>query len=208
MLPPPHWPREKNMRRTVLIVACLNFAYFFVEFGVARAIGSVALFADSIDFLEDTAINVLVLLALGWTAARRRFVGMFLACLLLAPGAAALWTAWDKLSNPVIADPAWLTITGAGALLVNFTCASLLARVRHDGGSLIKAAFLSARNDVLANAGIIGAGVLTFATGSIWPDVTVGLAIAALNAGSAFEVYEAAQGETDDGVPAGKGSRP
>ena len=195
----PHRPPAANsVRRTVAIVAFLNFAYFFVEFGVARSIGSVSLFADSIDFLEDTAINVLVLVALGWTAVRRRFVGVFLSGLLLVPGAAALWTAWDKFADPVIADPAWLTITGTGALLINFTCASLLARVRHDGGSLMKAAFLSARNDVLANIGIVGAGALTFATGSIWPDMITGLAIAALNAGSALEVYEAAQGEASD----------
>ena len=52
-------------------VALLNFAYFFVEFAVARHIGSVSLFADSIDFLEDTSVNFLVLVALGWTVQRR-----------------------------------------------------------------------------------------------------------------------------------------
>jgi Co/Zn/Cd efflux system component len=197
-MPLPAQSSTKALRQTVVIVAALNFAYFFVEFGVARSIGSVSLFADSIDFLEDTSINVLVLVALGWTAARRRWVGMGLACLLLAPGAAALWTAWEKVSNPAIADPYWLTATGLGALLVNFTCALLLSRVRHDGGSLTKAAFLSARNDVLANVGIIGAGALTFATGSIWPDLILGLGIAVMNADAALEVYEAAQGESDD----------
>ena len=39
------------LRRTVLIVALLNFAYFGVEFVVALSIGSVSLFADSVDFL-------------------------------------------------------------------------------------------------------------------------------------------------------------
>jgi Co/Zn/Cd efflux system component len=187
-----------NLRRTVAVVAALNFAYFFIEFGVARAIGSVSLFADSIDFLEDTTINVLILVALGWTASKRRVVGMGLAALLLVPGFAALWTAWDKIANPVIAEPVLLTLTGLGALLVNFTCAALLARVRHDGGSLTKAAFMSARNDVMANIGIIAAGTLTWATGTIWPDLIVGLAIAALNAEAAYEVYAAAQVETDE----------
>lgn len=192
-------PHATNaMRRTVALVAVLNFAYFFVEFGVARAIGSVALFADSIDFLEDTSINVLVLVALGWTAARRRVVGLGLTLVLMVPGLAAIWTAWEKLSHPLIAEPFLLTLTGVGALLVNFTCAVLLARVRHDGGSLTTAAFLSARNDVLANVGIIGAGLMTWGLNSIWPDIIVGLAIAALNAGAAYEVYEAARGESDD----------
>ena len=190
--------RELSLRRTVAVVALLNFAYFFVEFGVALAIGSVALFADSIDFLEDTTVNLLVLVALGWSAARRRVVGLALAALLLVPGIAALLTVWEKLAEPTVPDPIALTLTGLGALAVNALCALLLARVRADGGSLSTAAFLSARNDVAANAAIIAAGLVTAATVSIWPDIIVGLGIAALNANSAVEVYQAAMGETDD----------
>jgi Co/Zn/Cd efflux system component len=196
--PLPHFEGRADLRRTVAAVAALNLSYFFVEFGIAMAIASVALFADSIDFLEDATVNLLVLVALGWTAARRRIVGVFLACCLMVPGLAALWTAWDKILDPTIADPVTLTLAGAGALAVNAFCAFLLARVRTQGGSLTRAAFLSARNDVAANIAIIGAGVTTAALGSIWPDIVVGLAIALLNAGSAYEVYEAAMGETDD----------
>jgi Co/Zn/Cd efflux system component len=50
-----------------------------------------------------------------------------------------------------------------------FTCALLLVHFKHHGGSLGLAAFLSARNDVLANAAIILAGLATSATQSIWP---------------------------------------
>ncbi|MSP82982.1 MAG: cation transporter, partial [Alphaproteobacteria bacterium] len=46
-------------RRVVRIVAILNFGYFGIEFAVALAIGSVSLFADSVDFLEDASVNVL-----------------------------------------------------------------------------------------------------------------------------------------------------
>lgn len=187
-----------TLKRTVAVVAALNLAYFFVEFTIAISIASVALFADSIDFLEDATINLLVLAALGWTAGRRRVVGLILACCLLVPGLAALHTAWQKFSDPTIADPVMLTLAGAGALAVNAFCAFLLARVRGHGGSLTRAAFLSARNDVASNIAIIGAAVATAAVGTIWPDVLVGLGIALLNAGSAYEVYEAAMGETDD----------
>ena len=46
-----------ELRRAVTWAAALNLAWFGVEFGVARAIGSVSLFADSIDFLEDASVN-------------------------------------------------------------------------------------------------------------------------------------------------------
>jgi Co/Zn/Cd efflux system component len=128
---------------------------------VALAIGSVSLFADSIDFLEDTSINLLILIALGWGARNRSRVGTVLAGILLIPGLATLWTAWDKFLLPVPPAPLPLSLTGTGALAVNLTCALMLARYRTHGGSLTRAAFLSARNDVLANVAIIGAGLLT-----------------------------------------------
>ena len=39
-----------NLRKVIIIVAVLNLAYFGIEFVVASVIGSVSLFADSIDF--------------------------------------------------------------------------------------------------------------------------------------------------------------
>ena len=63
------------------------------------------------------------------------------------------------------------------------------------GGSLSKAAFLSARNDALANIAIVAAGAATALAPSAWPDLVVGLGIAALNAGAAREVFSAARRE-------------
>ena len=78
---------------------------------------------------------------------------------------------------------------------MNLTCAILLARWRTHGGSLTRAAFLSARNDAVANVGIIAAGLATAALTSAWPDLIVGLAIAAMNLDAAREVWEAATEE-------------
>ena len=125
---------DAPLRGAVRIVALLNLAYFGVEFAVALAIGSVSLFADSIDFLEDAAINGLILVALGWNAHRRSLVGMALAAILLAPGLATLWTAWEKILAPLPPAPIPLTLAGGGALAVNLFCAALLARFRGDSG--------------------------------------------------------------------------
>ena len=52
---------DDALRRTFRLVVLLNIAYFGIEFAVAVAIGSVSLFADSIDFLEDSSINFLII---------------------------------------------------------------------------------------------------------------------------------------------------
>lgn len=188
---------EQGLRRVVSLVAAANLGYFGIEFAVALAIGSVALFADSIDFLEDASVNLLILLALGWSAANRARVGMGLAALLLVPSIAALWTAWERFNAGVPPDALPLGLAGAGALAVNLTCALMLARFRRTSGSLTKAAFLSARNDAYANLAIIAAGLLTLAWPSHWPDLVVGLGIAAMNADAAREVWQAAREERE-----------
>ena len=190
-----------TLRRTVVVVALLNVAYFGVEFAVALAIGSVSLFADSVDFLEDASVNALIALALGWSAARRAQVGFVLAALLLVPGVATIAMAWHQFGAATPPDARWLSGTGAGAFAVNMTCALLLARVRHHAGSLSKAAFLSARNDVLANVAIVAAGAVTALAGSAWPDLVVGIAIGLLNAGAAREVIEAARADRAEAAP-------
>jgi Co/Zn/Cd efflux system component len=186
---------DKQLQRGVLTVALANLAYFFVEFVVARQIGSVSLFADSVDFLEDASVNLLILVALGWSARNRARVGMLLAGMLLVPALALLWTAWKKLIAFTPPEPYLLSITGLGALFVNFGCALLLAKFRHHRGSLTRAAFLSARNDVFANIAIIAAGLLTLHWQSGWPDLVVGIGIAIMNADAAKEVWQAARSE-------------
>ena len=188
-------PTEPSLRSAVRFVCIANLGYFFVEFSVALAITSVALFADSIDFLEDASVNFLILIALGWSLVARARVGMVLAVLLLVPGLATLWMAWNKFLSPVPPAAVSLSVTAFGAMAVNLVCSLVLARHRKHGGSLAKAAFLSARNDVVANAAIIVAGVLTAYFSSAWPDLITGIGIAALNAGAAREVWEAARNE-------------
>lgn len=186
---------DDQLRRAVRLVALLNLAYFGIEFAAATAIGSVSLFADSVDFLEDAAVNFLIFAALGWSMRRRAKVGKILSLILLAPALALLWTLWQKFSAPTPPAPVPLSLTALGALAVNLFCAFRLATYRHHGGSLTKAAFLSARNDTFANIAIIGAALATAWSHSIWPDIVVGLAIAAMNMDAAREVWEAARDE-------------
>ena len=188
-----------GLRKVVIAVAVLNAGYFGIEFSVALAIGSVSLFADSIDFLEDASLNLLIAIALGWRPIARARLGMALAGILLIPGIATLWAALEKILAPTPPAPLPLTLTGIGALVINVSCALMLAQFRTHGGSLTKAAFLSARNDTLANIAIIAAAGATAYTLSAWPDFIVGLGIAAMNADAAREVWKSAREEHKGG---------
>lgn len=188
--------RPASFRDAVRIVALLNAGYFGIEFAVATALGSVSLFADSIDFLEDASFNLLILLALAWSAKARARLGIVLAGILLVPELVTLWTVFKKIvvfSPPP--EPFAMSVTGFGALIINLVCAFLLARFRHHSGSLSRAAFLSARNDAIANIAIIAAAGITAVYASPWPDLIVGLGIGILNADAARKVFSAARAE-------------
>jgi Co/Zn/Cd efflux system component len=138
-----------SLRTAVLVVALLNLGYFGIEFAVALNIRSVSLFADSVDFLEDTSVNLLIFFALAWSGKTRARIGMAMAAILLVPALAFLWSLWGKLADPVPPEPFALSVTGLGALVIMTGCAVQVARVRGDGGCVAKAAVRSARTDAL-----------------------------------------------------------
>ena len=185
--------REHLFRKSILFVSLANLSYFFVEFFVAKDIRSASLFADSIDFLEDASVNILIFLAVNWTLKNKARLGKCLAIILLVPALAFLYTAIQKFYLPVIPEPSILSITGLGALIVNISCAFILVQFRYHQGNLTKAAFLSARNDALANIGIILAGLLGFIWSSMWPDLIVGILIMVINLDAAKEIWEASE---------------
>jgi Co/Zn/Cd efflux system component len=65
----------------------------------------------------------------------------------------------------------------------------------------LRAAYLSARNDAVANIAIVAAALVTLASASAWPDLIVGLGIFLLNADAAREVLGAARRELEPVAP-------
>lgn len=182
-------------RRVVAWVALINLVGMVIEIAVGARIGSASLLADAADFLEDFLINALVVLALGWPVASRRRAARWLAALILIPALAALATAVWRLATGQPPEPISLSLTAGLALILNALCALLLMGLRRTGGSLVRGAWLAARNDVLGNALIIGAGLLTLARPSVWPDIVVGAVMAVVNLRAAGEVLEQARAE-------------
>ncbi len=179
----------------MLAVALINLGYGVVEFTVSQLVGSVALVADSIDFLEDGILNLLIFFAAAWPLHRRARVGHALAIVILVPAAVTLVTAVVKILDPTRPETIPLTVTAFGALLANLAAAAILVRHRHTGGSLARAAWLSARNDALANVAIIASAAIALAWVSGWPDIVVGVGIALLNADAGVKVWRAASKE-------------
>ena len=178
-----------TVKKSIFIVAVLNFIYFFVEFFIAIDIHSVSLFADSIDFLEDAFTNFLILLGLYLSLENRIKVGYVLIGIILIPSIFTLYFAITQFINPIIPEPFTLSKIAFFALIINLFCAFLMAKFKNTNSSLLLTAFYSARNDAFANIMMIIAGFVTFYTLSYYPDLIVGILIFLLNLDASKAIY-------------------
>lgn len=183
------------LKPIVLRVAALNLSYFGIEFYFAQRYNSVALFSDSLDFLEDASVNLLIFLAFSLAVVWRKRLSYLFALLLLLPAVGFFWNAISKLSDPVAPGGTGMSIVGLGALAVNLYCAILLNKFKDIKGGLAKAAYFSARNDAVSNILIIAAGLLTLVWVSPVPDLIAGAVIFFINADSAGDILRAARAE-------------
>ena len=177
-----------QLRKTVAIVSILNFFYFVVEFTFAQILGSLSLLSDSLDFLEDASINLLIFIAFAWSIAARKVLSYFLAVILLIPGVLFIYSAISRINEPVVPNGAGMSLIGFGALIINIYCAYILVKHKSEEGGLAKAAYLSARNDALANVLIICAGLITYFWRTQMPDLLIGVAIFVMNFDAAIQV--------------------
>lgn len=175
----PAAPTSRDEASTLRLLLGVNAALFVVEIVAGWLAQSTGLIADSLDMLADAFVYGLGLWAVGRSSARKlraAHASGVLQALLAASVFADVARRWVVGSAPE--PPAMIGIS-ALALAGNVTCLLLLARHRH-GGAHMRASWIFSTNDVLANLGVIAAGVLVAATGSRLPDLVIGTILAAL----------------------------
>lgn len=72
-----------------------------------------------------------------------------------------------------------MIFVGIVALVANTVCLVLIYKHRQ-GEVHMRASWIFSKNDVIANLGVIGGGLLVAYTGSSWPDLIIGLLIATI----------------------------
>jgi Co/Zn/Cd efflux system component len=193
-----------RQRRVLVAVLTVNAVMFAVELVSGWLAHSAALTADSLDMLGDALIYAMSLYAIGrgprWEAG-----------LAFAKGGTMLLLGGGVLVQIVLMlvlghhpHGGWMGGVGALALAANLTCLVLLTHHRHDDINL-RSTWTCARNDVLANLGVLLAALGVGLTGTGWPDVLVGTAIAALVMGSSLRVLRDARIQWHGGTVAGLG---
>ncbi|MDA1090739.1 MAG: cation transporter [Proteobacteria bacterium] len=187
-------PVLKVYRRVLWAVLAINLGMFGIEMTAGVWGKSVALQADALDFLGDSATYAMTLIVLGmslrWRAAAAMLKG-------LAMGGFGIWvlaTTVVHLMRGTLPDFAIMGGIGALALVANVVSAGLLYRYR-EGDSNMRSVWLCSRNDAIANIAVILAASGVWASKTGWPDLAVGVVIAGLALTSSVAVIRQARGE-------------
>lgn len=184
----------KGYRSILWIALALNGAMFVIELAAGLDEGSVALQADAIDFFSDSMTFALTLFVLGKALAWRASAGLAKAAMMAVFGIWVVATAVRQAMSGAAPSPEVMGVVGFMALGVNLACAALLYRHR-EGDSNRRSVWLCSRNDAIGNVLVVLAGVGVFATDTAWPDIGVGLVMAALELSSAYLIFRQAYGE-------------
>jgi Co/Zn/Cd efflux system component len=178
---------HKDIRRVLVVVLMLNALMFVLEFGAGLLARSASLMADSVDMLGDALVFGISLVALKRSLRWRAGAALLKGGFILLMGVGVLGEIAVKLiwgATPVISA---MFLFGGLALVANLSCLALLWPYRRHDVNLAST-FECARNDVIANLGVIAAAALVSATGAAWPDAAVALAIAFLFLRSSLRV--------------------
>ncbi|MFK7895285.1 MAG: cation transporter [Myxococcota bacterium] len=168
--------RQAGVLRVVLVV---NLAMFFVEFGAGLRAGSTGLLSDSLDMLGDAFVYAFTLYVLALNQTWRGIAALTKGILMALLGAGVLVEAASKMYAGEVPVAQAMAVFATLALAANAVSYALLYRHRSDDVNL-RSTWLCTRNDLIANVAVLAAAGMVYRTQAIWPDLVVGIAIAAL----------------------------
>ncbi|MEP3112709.1 cation transporter [Nisaea sp.] len=181
-------------RRALWAVILINGVMFFIEMAAGFGAGSMALKADALDFLADTATYALSFYVIGKAARVRASAALFKGISLAFMG---LWvfasTAYQVL---VVGVPEAVVMSTVGVLafVANMASVGLLYRFR-DGDANVRSVWLCSRNDAIGNVAVVMAAAGVWQTGTGWPDLAVAAVMAGLFCWSSFQIIRQGLGE-------------
>jgi len=164
---------------TLRLLLAINAAMFAIELFSGFVAQSTGLIADSLDMFADAAVYAISLYAVGKAARlklRAAHLSGWLQLVLAVSAFAEVARRFVVGSDP---EPPYMIAVASLALVANVICMYLIAR--HRGGEAhMRASWIFSTNDVIANCGVIAAGVLVAWSGSRLPDLIIGAIIAAV----------------------------
>ena len=185
---------------TLKWVLGINAVMFIVELTAGLMSGSLSLLADSLDMLGDALVYGFSLYVVARGARMKARAALFKGIIMAMFGFFVLGQAIYRMLFPHVPVFEVIGVIGLLALAANGICFFLLWRHRSDDINM-SSVWLCSRNDLIANVSVLFAAAGVWLTHSGWPDILVGLVLAALFVRSALFVLRGAITELRAAAP-------
>lgn len=162
--------------KTLWILLTVNALMFVAELSAGLIAQSAGLIADSLDMFADAAVYGLSLYAVGRAASLKRRSAHLSGWIQIALALGVLLEVARRFFLGSDPEPPFMIVVATIALVANAACLLLISRHRHAGAHM-RASWIFSSNDVLANIGVIVAGLLVAWTDSAIPDLVIGMII-------------------------------
>jgi Co/Zn/Cd efflux system component len=172
---------------TLKIVLVINAVMFIVELTAGLLGNSVSLVADSLDMLGDALVYAFSLYVVARGATMKAKAALLKGIIMAGFGFLVLGQAVYRIVIPQLPVFEAIGVIGLLALAANGGCFYLLWRHRADDINM-SSVWLCSRNDIIANVSVLFAAMGVWLSHSGWPDIVIGLALAALFLRSAIHV--------------------
>ncbi|MDX2231911.1 MAG: cation diffusion facilitator family transporter [Leptolyngbyaceae cyanobacterium bins.349] len=186
--------RTAAERRTLSGLLTINAAMFGLELTTGLLAHSTALLADSLDMLADATVYGIALTAVGGSNRGKIRAAVVSGCFQMTLAVFVLVDVVRRFVWGSAPESLWMMGIGAIALLANVSCLLLISKHRQ-GEVHMRASWIFSRNDVIANLGVIGAGVLVLLFNSRLPDLVMGLLITGLVLRGGISILQEAKRE-------------
>jgi Co/Zn/Cd efflux system component len=179
---------------TLKVVLGINAVMFLVELTAGLMSGSLSLLADSLDMLGDALVYGFSIYVVARGPRMKAKAALLKGGIMAAFALFVLGQAVYKILFPHVPAFEPIGAIGALALAANSLCLFLLWSHRADDINM-RSVWLCSRNDIIANVSVLFAALGVWLSGSGWPDIIVGVALAALFAQSSLSVLRSAMAE-------------
>jgi len=168
---------DKEQKGTLITLLAINGFMFVFEIGLGWYAQSTGLIADSLDMLADAIVYAIGLYAIGKSLQHKANAALVSGYF---QGLLGLMILIDIIRRVFVgSEPVSLLMMMVGviALIANIYCLRLIDKHK-DGDVHMRASWIFSKNDVIANTGVILAGLLVLLLESRWPDLIIGTLIA------------------------------
>ncbi len=168
----------------ILLFACLVVLW-------AIAVGNNQLFKDGVDWVYDVALYGIAALVFGRDGRAERLAALGIGVVMAVAGLHTLYDLWDKILRPRPIELFTLGFSAGSAILIAYLIVLALWRFRREPNPVIKATWLSSRNDTISTTGFALVGLAARLAPVRWPEYLFDVVVAIICFQASWAIWRA-----------------